>query len=95
MWFASMYTTDEYPWTFNLAWKLLHNNKNALSLFAKNPFPGQPPKYIRGVLYRYRFIKKSESPGLWWSREKINIWMRPMNTNDQELVGVLKSMGWL
>jgi len=95
MWFASMYTPDDYPWSYNLVWKLLHNNTNALSLFAGNPFPDKPPKYIRATLYRYRFANKKELPGSWWTREKIDLWMRPMNTNDQQLIGVLKSMGWL
>ncbi|MBS1502598.1 MAG: lipase maturation factor family protein, partial [Bacteroidetes bacterium] len=46
MWFAAMSTSDQYPWTYNLVWKLLHNDPDALSLFANNPFPGKPPKYI-------------------------------------------------
>src|SRR5664279_3361706 len=53
MWFASMATPDDYPWTFNLTWKLLHNDPNTVGLFAGNPFPGKPPRYIRAVLYRY------------------------------------------
>src|SRR5439155_11843440 len=40
MWFASMTSLSEYPWTYNLAWKLLHNDDNAVGLFAGNPFPG-------------------------------------------------------
>jgi hypothetical protein len=33
MWFASMSTVNEYPWTLHLVWKLLHNDPGALSLF--------------------------------------------------------------
>ncbi|GEO09780.1 lipase maturation factor family protein [Segetibacter aerophilus] len=40
MWFASMAAPSDYPWTYNLVWKLLHNDKGTLSLFAGNPFPG-------------------------------------------------------
>jgi hypothetical protein len=38
MWFASMYHANEYRWTPNLVWKLLHNDPQAVSLFAANPF---------------------------------------------------------
>src|SRR5205823_5364777 len=55
MWFAAMETPDEYPWTYNLVWKLLHNDAGALSLFSDNPFPDKPPRYLRAVLYRYSF----------------------------------------
>src|SRR5258706_12619899 len=55
MWFAAMSTADQYPWTLHLVWKLLHNDPGALSLFAGNPFPQTPPRYIRAVLYRYQF----------------------------------------
>jgi hypothetical protein len=95
MWFASMSIPDEYPWTFHLVWKLLHNNPGALGLLAANPFPDKPPRYIRAVLYRYRFARRENPQGLWWNREKIAVWMRPMNVNDQELIGVLKSEGWI
>jgi len=43
MWFASMYTPDDYPWTFNLVWKLLHDDKKTERLFAAVPFPGRSP----------------------------------------------------
>ena len=55
MWFASMSTPEEYPWTVTLVNKLLQNDKKITGLFAENPFPDQPPKYVRAVLYRYSF----------------------------------------
>ena len=63
MWFASMSTPDEYPWTLHLVWKLLHNDPGALSLFGGNPFPEKPPRYIRAVLYRYEFAPPGKSRG--------------------------------
>ena len=95
MWFAAMYTPDDYPWTFHLVWKLLHNDKKMAGLFSINPFKDQPPKYIRAVLYQYRFTKPGDSQGQWWYREKKGLWMRPMSIHDQELIGVLQSMGWI
>ena len=59
LWFAAMATVREYPWTLNLVWKLLHNDPDTLSLFARhgNPFPGHPPRFIRIGYYRYHFAK--------------------------------------
>jgi hypothetical protein len=95
MWFASMASPDEYPWTLNLEWKLLHNDPGAISLFARNPFPGKPPRYIRAVLYRYAFAKPGNAKGLWWTREKISDWIPAMSVNDERLIEVLKTYGWV
>ena len=95
MWFASMASPDEYPWTLNLEWKLLHNDPGAISLFARNPFPGKPPRYIRAVLYRYTFAKPGNAKGLWWTREKISDWIPAMSVNDERLIEVLKTYGWV
>ena len=73
MWFASMSTPEEYPWTKTLVSKLLNNDAGALSLFAGNPFPDKPPRYIRAVLYRYSFTHDR-----WWSRQRLGEpWLPP------------------
>jgi len=95
MWFASMDTPEDYPWTYNLVWKLLHNDPGAVSLFAGNPFPVKPPRYIRAVLYRYSFAKPGNSKGLWWNRDKIGLWLPAMSVNDSSLVDFLKSEEWI
>ena len=95
MWFASMSSPDEYPWTLNLIYKLLHNDHDAISLFARNPFHEKPPKYIRAVLYRYSFAKPHNPQGVWWDRERVGMWLPPMSANDPGLVGFLKSSGWI
>ena len=95
MWFAAMSTPDEYPWTLNLIWKLLHNDQGALSLFAGNPFPNKPPRYIRAVLYRYKFAKPGNPGHLWWTRETIGNWLPPTSVNDPQLIKFLKNAGWI
>ena len=95
MWFAAMSSTDEYPWTFNLAWKLLHNDPNAVRLFAGNPFPGKPPRYIRAVLYRYSFEKPGNPKGLWWNRDLVSTWLPAVSAKDPRLIDFLKSEGWI
>lgn len=95
MWFASMSSPEEYPWVYNLVWKLLHNDPNAINLFAANPFKDKPPRFVRAVLYRYNFAKPRNSKKLWWNREKIGIWLPPMSVSDSSLVDFLKSEQWI
>jgi hypothetical protein len=96
MWFASMATPEEYPWTLNLVWKLLHNDPKIVSLFDSNPFPERPPRYIRAVRYRYRFIPPGSAGGGWWKRERVApLWLPAMSLDDPWLKGSLKNAGWI
>jgi hypothetical protein len=94
MWFASMSTPNEYPWTLHLVYKLLHNDPGAVSLFASDPFAGKAPRYIRAILYRYAFALPGNPQGLWWKRERIDTWLPPMSANDKILLDFLKAEGW-
>jgi len=95
MWFAAMSTPDEYPWTLHLIWKLLHNDPGAAGLFAANPFPGKPPRYIRAVLYRYSFARPGHRNGRWWNRTRVGSWIPPLSVDDPRLIGTLKREGWM
>ena len=85
MWFAAMSTPDDYPWTYTLIEKLLHNDPNIVKLFKSNPFNNQPPRYIRAVLYRYWFAKPGNPQGFFWNRERISIWIPPMSIANAQL----------
>lgn len=95
MWFAAMSSPDDYPWTLHLVWKLLHNDPGTVGLFAGNPFPVEPPRYVRAVLYRYTFAKPGNPHGRWWNRERVSEWLPAMSAKDPRLVEFLKSYGWL
>jgi Lipase maturation factor len=95
MWFASMSTPAQYPWTLHLVWKLLHSDPGALSLFGGNPFPQKPPRYVRAVLYRYEFARPGDPGGNWWKREEIGVWLPPLSVDDRRLVALLSQAGWL
>ncbi len=94
MWFAAMATPAEYPWTLNLCWKLLHNDRDAVSLFRGNPFPDAPPRYVRAILYRYKFVRPNRE-GIWWQREKLGDWLPSLSVDNRELVDVLERAGWI
>ncbi|SDH54745.1 lipase maturation factor family protein [Mucilaginibacter sp. P25] len=95
MWFAAMSTADQYPWTYHLAWKLLHNDPGVVGLFARNPFPGKPPRYIRAVIYRYRFSRPTPGSGPYWEREKLGLWLPVLSVQNPQFVAYLKGQGWL
>jgi hypothetical protein len=95
MWFAAMSSPGDYPWTLNLVYKLLHNDPNAVSLFAGNPFPNNPPRYIRAMLYRYTFAKTGNAQGRYWNRQRIGLWLPVLSGNDPGLLNYLKTAGWI
>lgn len=95
MWFAAMSTSDQYPWVYNLAWKLLHNDTNATGLFAVNPFPGKPPRFIRATIYRYKFARPDNPQGLTWTRERLGLWLPILSAGDQHLIKYLRYQGWI
>jgi hypothetical protein len=93
IWFAAMSTPDRYPWTIHLAWKLLHNDRGALSLLANDPFPDAPPRWIRARLYRYRFVPGGRD-GAWWDRTLLGDWLPPLSADDPRLRRFLAQHGW-
>jgi hypothetical protein len=95
MWFAAMSTPDQYPWTYNLVWKLLHNDPNAVNLFASSPFPTAPPRFMRAVLYRYKFAKPGNLQGNYWTRDQIVDWIPALSANNSRLIKYLRSAGWV
>src|SRR5262249_49316482 len=68
MWFAALGDYRQSPWIVNLCVRLLQGSPQALGLMGKNPFPKAPPKYIRALIYDYRFtdIAVRRSTGDWW-----------------------------
>ena len=73
MWFAAMSTPAEHPWFQVLLLKLLEADQATLALLRTNPFPNQPPRWVRAQLYRYRFTTPAEraATGEWWKRELV------------------------
>jgi hypothetical protein len=95
LWFAAMASPNEYPWTLNLVWKLLHNDPAMLGLFAGNPFPDHPPRYIRAVLYKYHFAPLGNPDHVYWTRERVGLWIPAFSIDSKELVDFLRDERWL
>lgn len=66
-------------WFSNFVVKLLEADEQVASLLKHNPFPDQPPRYIRARYYRYRYTTLEErgETGDWWSRELVGNYMNP------------------
>jgi hypothetical protein len=71
LWFASLGAWRENPWVVQTEVLLLKNDSSVLELFAGNPFPGEPPRQVRAVVWQYWFtnIAIKRKTGLWWRRE--------------------------
>jgi hypothetical protein len=71
MWFAALGRPQQYPWFSRLLEQVLLGSPPVLELFAGNPFPEKPPKYVRAKFYAYRFTTFAEraATGNWWARE--------------------------
>jgi hypothetical protein len=95
LWFAAMASYHEYPWTLNLVWKLLHNDPGTLSLFAGNPFPDHPPRYVRAVLYRYHFAKPGNPEHVYWTRDRLGLWLPALSADSPDLLNILRQEKWL
>lgn len=76
MWFAAMSPAEFHPWIFALMQRLLEGEKRILGLFARNPFPNAPPKFIRADWYRYQFTKPGERG--WWTRTYAGEYLPPI-----------------
>jgi lipase maturation factor 1 len=71
LWFASLGGWRSNPIVTNTEELLLTRDSDVLALFAANPFPHEPPREVRAVLWQYWFATRAEkrAQGLWWRRE--------------------------
>lgn len=73
MWFAALGAPQQNPWFDGLVVRLLQGSRDVSRLLARNPFPDQPPRYIRASFYRYRFttVEEHRQSGAWWKRQEL------------------------
>ncbi len=93
LWFASLGSWRDYPIVPNTEVRLLSNDNDVLNLFAKNPFPHEPPREIRAVIWQYWFTTMSEkrTQGLWWRRQFLGLYAP---TIEREPDGTIHSVEW-
>jgi hypothetical protein len=81
MWFAALSSPDEQPWFAPFMQKLLTGDRAVLSLMGTNPFPDQPPRYVRAMMYEYHFTSPAEraATGNWWTRQLVSPYFLPIS----------------
>jgi hypothetical protein len=85
LWFAALRDFQRTQWFVHLAVRLLEGSSDVAGLLAENPFPEQPPKYIRALLYDYSFTnwQERQSTGNWWRRERLGSYLPPISIRNQ------------
>jgi lipase maturation factor 1 len=97
LWFASLGGWRDYPIVPNTEIRLLQNdnnkNKDVLQLFAANPFPHEPPRQIRAILWQYWFttMEEKRKTGNWWRREYLGLYAP---TLERDPDGQIKVIEW-
>jgi predicted DCC family thiol-disulfide oxidoreductase YuxK len=76
MWFAALGTASENPWLPQFLQRLLENSPQVIGLLGVNPFKPGPPRYVRALLYDYRYSTPQEkaATGAWWVRRPDGIY---------------------
>ena len=70
LWFAALAPGQSLSWLETLGERLRTGTPEVVGLLGRNPFATAPPRYVRAVLYRYRFTTPDERgrSGAWWAR---------------------------
>jgi hypothetical protein len=83
MWFAALGRFEDERWFQNLCVRLLEADGAVLKLLERDPFQGRKPRYVRAVLYRYRFSDRAtgRQAGVWWVRERLGEYSPVLSLN--------------
>ena len=84
LWFAALGAETQSRWVEGLMLRLLQGSPKVLALLASNPFPDHPPKYVRTLVYDYRFsdAKLRAETGQVWVRQPLGIYFPPVSLQD-------------
>ena len=96
MWFAALSSYNQQPWFVHFVARLLEGDRPTLDLLRSNPFPDRPPRYVRAMLYEYRFTTPEErkASGQWWKRQFARPYFPPVSLDNPGFREVLERQGW-
>jgi hypothetical protein len=80
MWFLALGARDT-RWFEVFLQRLLEGDRRTLKLLRRNPFAGDPPRWVRARVYLYRFSthKERRSTGNWWVRSEVGTLVPPVS----------------
>jgi predicted DCC family thiol-disulfide oxidoreductase YuxK len=69
LWFSALTTWDSHPWFRSFLSRLLEGRPEVLGLLAHDPFAGNPPRFVRATIRRFRFtgLRERWETGRWWN----------------------------
>jgi Lipase maturation factor len=80
MWFAALSPGYTGVWFGALVERLLENDRDTLRLLRRCPFPpGEPPRWVRARLFRYRYTtwRELRETGACWERTYVREYLPP------------------
>jgi hypothetical protein len=80
MWFLALGARDT-RWFQVFLLRLLEGDRRTLKLLASNPFPDEPPKWIRARMFLYHFStpRQRRTTGAWWVRTEVGAIVTPVS----------------
>ena len=93
MWFAALSDYRREPWFLELCRRMLSGSAPVLRLLGPNPFPDAPPRFLRAVVYDYRFTDAAvrRTTGAWWTRRPLGLYCPVLTLVDGQLMAMPES----
>jgi lipase maturation factor 1 len=97
LWFASLGGWRGNPIVPRTEERLLADEADVLALFAGNPFPNEPPRQVRAVIWQYWFTSASErrAQGVWWRRQLLGLYAPTLERSPDGKISVVEWPGAL
>jgi hypothetical protein len=89
LWFVPLSPDHQRRWFLSLTNKLLQGDPVVLALFARNPFPTRPPRFVRARFFRYQFAPLGHDDS--WQRSPAGQYLAPTALDDPEFLETLRA----
>jgi len=75
MWFAALDDPNHLRWFGRFLERVLQNEPVVTALLERNPFPLEPPTFVRAKFYDYTYADRAEKArGVWWDRQLLGLY---------------------
>jgi len=93
LWFASLSDWRSDPIVVRTEERLLAGSPDVVALFKSNPFPTEPPRIVRAVIWQYWFSTPTQrrEQGIWWTRQLLGLYAP---TLERQADGKLTVLEW-
>jgi hypothetical protein len=90
LWFIPLSPLYAGNWFVRFLARLLEGDRATLRLLRRNPFPDEPPRFVRARFFRYRYSTWREwrETGAWWVRKFEGEYIPPVRLEDLRRAGI-------